>query len=86
MAQGCIRIHEDRCKGCGLCVAACPQGVIALAEEQVNARGYRPARFLDADGACTGCAVCAVACPDVCITVYRAPKRAPAHTLAAGLA
>lgn len=72
MARGWISIREDRCKGCGLCVEACPQGAIALAESRVNVRGYRPAVLVERE-ACTGCAVCAIACPDVCIVVYRAP-------------
>jgi 2-oxoglutarate ferredoxin oxidoreductase subunit delta len=76
MARGLIELDEGQCKGCGLCVAACPKDVIAIAEDRVNARGYHPAVLADPDGECTGCAVCAVACPDVAITVYRVKRRA----------
>jgi 2-oxoglutarate ferredoxin oxidoreductase subunit delta len=71
MTRGTIFIDQERCKGCGLCPAACPQAVIAIAEDKLNAMGYHPASLVDPDEACTGCAVCAVICPDVCITVYR---------------
>lgn len=70
MAQGRIIIDPDRCKGCELCRPACPQDVIALADER-NGRGYQPAILLDPGHKCTGCALCAVVCPDGCITVFR---------------
>ena len=73
MAKGTIVIDEARCKGCELCSLACPQEVIVMATDFLNAKGYRPAQLVDPDGQCTGCAVCAVVCPDVCITVYREP-------------
>jgi 2-oxoglutarate ferredoxin oxidoreductase subunit delta len=74
MAKGRITIDEGRCKGCGLCVTACQHDLIHLAEDQLNARGYHPALFVDPSSACTGCTLCAVICPDVCITVYKAHK------------
>ena len=68
-AIGTIRVDETRCKGCDLCVMACPKEVLALARDRLNSKGYHPAQLV-ADG-CTGCALCAVVCPDACITVYR---------------
>ncbi len=67
--RGTVRVDTERCKGCGVCVAACPFDVLALSQE-VNAKGYRRAEQINPD-ACTGCANCAVVCPDSCITVYR---------------
>jgi 2-oxoglutarate ferredoxin oxidoreductase subunit delta len=75
MSRGTIFIEQDRCKGCELCVAVCPQTVIALDENILNVRGYHPAALVDPDTQCTGCGVCAIICPDVCITVYREPVR-----------
>ncbi len=70
MAKGRVEIDEGRCKGCALCTSACPQDVLALAGERLNARGYHPVEFKN-NGQCTGCGLCAVICPDVCITVFR---------------
>lgn len=68
--RGAIVVDEARCKGCSLCVAACPQSVIELSPKKVNVNGYSYAVPVDMDG-CTGCAACAQVCPDACITVYR---------------
>lgn len=67
--KGTVVIDRDRCKGCELCIVACPAQVLALADE-VNAKGYHYSllRFPDE---CVGCASCAMVCPDSCITVYR---------------
>ncbi len=70
MATGRIVIDVERCKGCELCIEACPQDVVNLADS-FNAKGYRPALLVDPNHQCTGCALCAVVCPDGCITVYR---------------
>lgn len=67
--KGRIEVNENRCKGCELCVDACPQDVIALATERLNAKGYHPAELIDAG--CTGCGICAIVCPEAAITVYR---------------
>ena len=76
MAKGHVIIDIERCKGCDLCVEACPQDVLALAPE-FNLKGYHPAVLVEHDNHCTGCTLCAVACPDACITVYReVPQRA----------
>ena len=80
MAKGHIEIDEANCKGCTLCKLACPQDVIVMVADHVNAKGYYPAVLVDPEGKCTGCALCAVACPDVCITVYRqVPSKAHAQ-------
>jgi 2-oxoglutarate ferredoxin oxidoreductase subunit delta len=60
-----IRIEMDLCKGCELCVKACPQGVLALGME-INAKGYFYARVRE-QMKCIGCRLCAISCPDVAI-------------------
>lgn len=77
MAQGRVVIDINRCKGCELCIDACPQDVLVLSED-LNANGYRPVFMLEHDNHCTGCSLCAVACPDGCITVFKeVPQRQP---------
>jgi 2-oxoglutarate ferredoxin oxidoreductase subunit delta len=63
---GKIIIDTERCKGCGLCVAVCPKGIIVIAEES-NKNGYFPAQATGAG--CTACTQCALVCPDAVIEV-----------------
>jgi 2-oxoglutarate ferredoxin oxidoreductase subunit delta len=74
-----LRIATDRCKGCELCVGACPPGVLALDTSVVNALGYHPVRLLDA-APCTSCARCAKVCPDAVFTVFAPPRHAKEPT------
>lgn len=68
--KGAAVVDTERCKGCELCVVACPLDVLALTSKEVNRKGYNFAHEVLAD-TCTGCASCATVCPDGCITVYR---------------
>ncbi|MBR4805207.1 MAG: 4Fe-4S binding protein, partial [Bacteroidales bacterium] len=34
--RGATVINTERCKGCGLCVVACPFQVLALSDKSVN--------------------------------------------------
>lgn len=67
---GAVKINEERCKGCNLCVVACPAHVLSLQPKEVNNRGYHYA-FMAAPEKCVGCSSCALVCPDACIEVYR---------------
>ncbi len=67
--KGAIIVDEGRCKGCSLCVEACPTHTLALTSNEVNHKGYPFCR--DVADACIGCASCAIVCPDACITVYK---------------
>jgi 2-oxoglutarate ferredoxin oxidoreductase subunit delta len=74
--RGVLRIDTDECKGCGLCVEACPPKVIQLGE-RLNPYGYRTASYLGAG--CTGCGMCFLVCPEPgAVTVLRltAPRAA----------
>jgi NAD-dependent dihydropyrimidine dehydrogenase PreA subunit len=74
-SRGLVRVDEDECKGCGLCVEACPPKVMALSEK-LNHSGYRTAIY--AGAGCTGCGICFSACPEPgAITVYRSTARKP---------
>lgn len=72
MTRGTVHINAERCKGCELCVHACPQHVLHLSSTH-NARGYSPVQLDESGANCTGCAICALVCPDVVFTVYREP-------------
>ena len=65
-----MKVDFDRCKGCGLCVTACPKKIIALATDVLNQKGYHPAMIIDQEK-CIACAMCALMCPDCVITVEK---------------
>ena len=67
--SGWIEVNELYCKGCELCVDACPKDVLALDGDHLTPKGYHPV-YLIKDG-CTGCAICAVVCPEAALTVFR---------------
>lgn len=67
--KGAVVINTERCKGCNLCVVACPVDVLALGKE-VNNKGYQYSYMKNPDD-CIGCASCGYVCPDGCITVYK---------------
>jgi 2-oxoglutarate ferredoxin oxidoreductase subunit delta len=72
-ARGNIRINEDECKGCGLCVDSCPPKCLLLLPA-LNAYGVHPAHY--AGERCTGCGICFYCCPEPgAITVYRLAPR-----------
>jgi len=64
-----IKISKDRCKGCMLCIEACPRKIIKKSGK-INARGVMYVE-VKKGSACTGCAMCAIMCPESCIEVYR---------------
>jgi 2-oxoglutarate ferredoxin oxidoreductase subunit delta len=72
--KGWIEVNDLYCKGCELCISACPQQVLSIDMDRFTPKGYHPAR-LSQEG-CTGCGICAVVCPEAALTIYReAPQR-----------
>lgn len=68
-ARGKVTIDADECKGCGVCVDACPPKCLLLAPE-LSAYGVHPARYTGEN--CSGCGICFYVCPEPgAITVYR---------------
>ena len=65
-----VTFQTDLCKGCGLCVAACPKGIIAIMKDQINKKGHNPAGITDQEK-CIACAFCATMCPDCVIRVEK---------------
>ena len=70
--KGVVIVNTERCKGCNLCVVACPLHVLSLTSK-VNQKGYNYVQQTVED-TCNGCSSCAIVCPDACLTVYRAKE------------
>ena len=65
-----VTFDTDLCKGCGLCVAACPKKILIIAKDKINKKGHSPAEMTD-QAKCIACAFCATMCPDCVITVEK---------------
>ena len=63
-----VTIDKNHCKGCELCVRACPQQILSMSDD-ITVRGYFYARVHD-PYRCIGCRICAIVCPDVAIEVH----------------
>lgn len=63
-----IKIKENYCKGCLLCVPVCHNKSLIIAET-INEYGLHPVKFRE-DAECDGCKKCAIMCPDVAIEIY----------------
>ncbi len=70
--KGTVKIDIETCKGCELCIEACPQDSLQMSKE-INNKGYHYAVLIQDN--CTGCVNCALVCPDAVITVYRTTKK-----------
>lgn len=68
VTRGTVVIDVDACKGCDLCIPACPPAVLAMTTREVNANGFR---YPELSPGCTGCRACLDVCPDFCFEVYK---------------
>ena len=61
-------IKEELCKGCELCVRACPKKLLQLSPD--NEKGYHPVMITD-ESACVACGSCFSTCPDTVISIVK---------------
>ena len=69
VAKGKPIINMEKCKGCGLCVAACPKKILRISDN-TNAQGINYAECFD-KAACIACRSCAIICPDMAIEIEK---------------
>ena len=66
-----VHIEAEACKGCGICVYACPVGVLGISEK-LNSKGvHYPEVAVNLSERCTSCKNCMIHCPDFAIVVAR---------------
>jgi 2-oxoglutarate ferredoxin oxidoreductase subunit delta len=66
--RGKVVIDGELCKGCFLCIRACPLKVLEPGREP-NSSGTYPSRVAY-PRKCIACGNCYQVCPDVCIEIY----------------
>ena len=67
LTRGTVVIDVELCKGCDLCLPACPPRVLSMATE-TNTAGFR---YPELAPGCTGCRACHEVCPDFVFDVYK---------------
>ena len=55
-----IIVHEEWCKGCGICVSVCPKNVYTMGTKCPETTAIDK---------CIGCKLCEMCCPDFAIEV-----------------
>jgi 2-oxoglutarate ferredoxin oxidoreductase subunit delta len=66
--KGKIIINREFCKGCLLCIRACPVKILDV-DTEINSSGSYPVKVVDMEK-CIACGNCYEVCPDVSIEVY----------------
>lgn len=56
-----VVIDHNVCKGCGVCIDACPKQCLMIGSE-INGIGYRYVKFDSVK--CTACGMCFYTCPE----------------------
>ena len=67
-----VVVVPELCKGCELCIYACPSGNLVL-NHNLNRKGYHPVVFSyhGTRGPCSACGICYWVCPDLAIAEVR---------------
>ena len=65
-SRGTVTIATDRCKGCELCIPACPPDVLMSTDVNRPGSATRSCTL-----SCTGLAACLLVCPDFVFEVFR---------------
>jgi 2-oxoglutarate ferredoxin oxidoreductase subunit delta len=73
VSRGTLVIDVEQCKGCELCIAACPPSVLVMSTA-INEIGYH---YPELTPGCTGCTACQLVCPDFVFSVYRLTAQDP---------
>ena len=71
MPKTLIKLKTEKCKGCSLCVNACPKSVLSINKhkDSLNKAGHYVVCVGNAEE-CVGCLSCALICPDGVISIY----------------
>ena len=62
-----LKVVNQYCKGCGLCVDTCPTGTLLLEDSPESKFGV--CVKVDVEEYCIGCKMCELRCPDFAIFV-----------------
>jgi 2-oxoglutarate ferredoxin oxidoreductase subunit delta len=66
-SRGSVTIDVETCKGCELCITACPPEVLSMSTA-VNRHGYH---YPQLHPGCTGCSACLFICPDFVFEIFK---------------
>jgi 2-oxoglutarate ferredoxin oxidoreductase subunit delta len=66
--KGKVIIDRELCKGCLLCLRACPVKVLEV-DTELNSSGSYPSKAVN-EKKCIACGNCYEVCPDVCIEIF----------------
>ncbi len=64
-----LTVFHGLCKGCGLCIAKCPQKAIKFSEKDLGVYST-PSVEIDINK-CNACGICETVCPDCALKVKK---------------
>ena len=75
VSRGIVHLVEDRCKGCGYCIAFCPKKILQTST-RFNKKSYHPPEVTKPEE-CVNCHFCEIICPELAIYSVEAPGSEP---------